>query len=408
MSLDHESFYVDANDTSVILVADESLTGSYLDILKYGYSSNLVTASFYGFNSAINIVSYQSGAALPFKHADLHTIQANGSVAELDHVNVTVHHGAANVYAYGTGTVVNISDSWLYSSGPVSHGLYASGNATIYGRNLQHFSGGSRSSAFSGDSPAGYVYVYDSVAHTQGVGSAAFYALGTIYAENVVTLSENAPVVFMDGIQNATLVNCDSTAGLLGGVAIFSSSVRQTGGKLELINSKITTLGDIPGLWFGNTIVDVFINSSQIDAPSNVLIVANYSQITQDFDHYAGYADNNALLPAEVYAVVHESDLAGDLVPYNGSYISFELDSHSTWTGAAYPGYGVGLVDVTLAADSNWTLTANSTIQSLTNADTTLSNIYSNGYTVLYNSSLSEGLQGQTISLAGGGSAIPI
>lgn len=312
------------------------------------------------------------------------------------------------MYAYGTGTVVNISDSWLYSSGPVSHGLYASGNATIIGRNLRHFSGGTRSSSFSGDSPAGYVYVYDSVAHTQGVGSASFYALGTVYGENVVSVSENGPVIFMDGVQNATLVNCDGTAGLLGGVALFSSQVRRAGGTLELINSKITALGDIPGLWFGNTIVDVIINSSEIIVPSNVLIVANYSQITQDFNYYAGYPDNNNLLPAEVYAAVYESNLSGDLVPYNGSYISFALDSYSAWSGAAYSGFGVGLIDINLSANSNWTLTGDSTIQNLTDADATLSNIYSNGYTLTYNSTLNGWLQGQTISLAGGGSAVPI
>ncbi|KAI1866827.1 uncharacterized protein JN550_007374 [Neoarthrinium moseri] len=389
VALNHLSLSADENDTSVILVSENgSLTGSYLDILKTGYSSNLLYASFWGFNAAVNV--------------------ANSSSAHLDHVNITVHNGAANVYSYGTGSVVHINDSWLYSSGPVSHGLYASGNGTIVGRNLKVYSGGTRSSSFSGDSPAGYIYVYDSVAHAKGVGSATFYALGTVHAQDVVSISEHGPVVFMDGAQNATLVNCDATAGLLGGVALFSSSDRQSGAKLNLINSKITTLGDIPGLWFGNTIVDVLINSCQIVAPSNVLIVANYSQITQDFDYYAGFEANSDLLPAEVYAEVHESALSGDLVPYNGSYISFSLNSHSTWSGAAYSGFGVGLIDVALSANSNWTLTANSTVQNLTDADTTLSNIESCGYTLYYNSTLNEWLGGQTVLLAGGGSATPV
>lgn len=58
VSIDHESFSVDANDTSVILVAEgASFNGSYLDILKEGYSSNLLYASFWGFNAAVNVVS---------------------------------------------------------------------------------------------------------------------------------------------------------------------------------------------------------------------------------------------------------------------------------------------------------------------------------------------------------------
>lgn len=336
--------------------------------------------------------------------------KANGSTVEFDHVNITVHNGAANVYSYGTDTEVQISNSWLYSSGPVSHGLYASGNGTIIGHNIAHFSGGRRSSSFAGDNPKGIVKVYDSIAHTQGIGSAAFYALGTVYGENVLSLSENAPVVFMDGPQNATLVNCDSTAGLLGGMVIFCSQVRQSGAKVELLNSKLTALGaTMPGLWFGNTIVDVTIDSSQIITASGILLTANYSQVTQDFDYYASYADNPNLQPAEVFATVSESSLSGDLIAYNGSYISWTLGHHSSWTGAFSVGYGEGSFDIALDSSSNWTLTKTTTVQNLTDGNRDLSNIYSQGYTLYYNASavLNGWLHGKTYSLPGGGQAKP-
>lgn len=377
-TVSHDTFTVDANDTSVILVTDgANLDLSYIDVLEYGYSSNLLQASFYGFNAAINV--------------------ANASTAHIKHVNITVHNGAANVYAYGTGTVVHIENSWLYSSGPVSHGLYASGNGTIIGRNLQHYSGGYRSSSFSGDSPQGTIHVYDSVAHSSGIGSATYYAVGTIYAENVLSRSDNGPVVFMDGDQNATLVNCDATAGMLGGVAIFSSQTRASGATLTVKNTKITTLGDtMPGLWFGNTIIDVTLDSIELVTASDVLVVANYSQITQDFDYYASYADNSNLLPAEVFATVRASTLEGDLVAYNGSTISWTLTDYSAWTGAAYSGYGEAYFDVSLDRHSTWTLTNTTTVQNLTDIDQNLSNIYSNGYTLYYNSSalLSQWLNG--------------
>ncbi|CAK7232873.1 hypothetical protein SCUCBS95973_008405 [Sporothrix curviconia] len=391
-TVSHNTFTVDANDTSVILVADGADLGlSHVDVVKYGYSSNLLQASFYGFNAAINV--------------------ANASTATIKNTNITVHNGAANVYAYGTDTVVYVDNSWLYSSGPVSHGLYASGNGTIIGRNLQHYSGGHRSSSFSGDSPKGDVFVYDSVAHSSGIGSATYYALGTIYAENVLSRSDNGPVVFMDGTQNATLINCDATAGLLGGVAIFSSAVRTSGATLTLRDTKITTLGDtMPGLWFGNTIIDVTLENAQLVTSSGVLVVANYSQITQDFDYYASYADNSALQPAEVSMTVKASTLTGDLVAYNGSSISWTLNDYSTWTGAAYSGYGDVSFDVALDRHSTWTLANTTTVQNLTDSDSTLSNIVGNGYTLYYNASavLSQWLNGTTVSLTGGGSAQPI
>lgn len=340
------------------------------------------------------------------------TSQANASTASLDHVNVTVHNGAANVYAYGTDTVVNVTNSWLYSSGPVSHGLYASGNATIYGSNIAHFSGGYRSSAFSGDSPKGIIHVSDSVAHTAGIGSATFYALGEIFADNVLSVSEKGPVVFMDGAQNVTIANSDCTAGLLGGLVIFSSQVRLSGASIDISDSRIATTGTgVPGLWFGNTIADVRLSGVQVDIAGDAaaLVVANYSQITQDFDYYASYADNPSLAPAEVTIAVAESSLAGDLVAYNGSYISWNLTAHSSWEGAAYSGFGSSSVDVALDASSNWTLTADSYVQNLTDADGTLANIESGGFNVYYNASalLNGWLANGTITLSGGGSVTP-
>ncbi len=46
----------------------------------------------------------------------------------------------------------------------------------------------------------------------------------------------------MDGIQKAYLTNCETTAGLLGGVAIFSSATRTSGAILSLNSYKITVL----------------------------------------------------------------------------------------------------------------------------------------------------------------------
>lgn len=289
-------------------------------------------------------------------------------------------------------------------------GLYASGNSTIYGSAISHYSGGRRSSSFSGDSPKGTLYISNSLTHTAGIGSAAFYALGSIYADHVVSIAEQAPIAFMDGAQNISLTNCDCTAGLLGGMAIFSSSVRMAGARIDIADSKITTVGaDVPGLWFGNVIVDVALTAADIVTESGVLVVANYSQITQDFDYYASYADNSALAPAEVFVSVAESELSGDLVAYNASYISWNLSSYSSWTGAAYAGFGEGFVDVALDGTSNWTLTADSWVQNLTDVDGTLANIVSGGHTLYYNGAalLNGWLANQTIELAGGGSVTP-
>lgn len=231
-----------------------------------------------------------------------------------------------------------------------------------------------------------------------------FYALGEIFADNVVSVSEQGPVAFMDGAQSISLSNSGCAAGLLGGLVIFSSQARESGASIDVSNSKITTAGaGMPGLWFGNTIAGVDLYNVEIVTASDVLVVANYSQITQDFDYYASYVDNPALSPAEVYITMAESTLKGDLVSYNESYISWNLTDHSSWTGAAHSGYGTAYGDVLLDATSNWTLTADSYVQNLAGADVTLANIASSWFSLYYNSSalLNGWLVNRTVVLAG-------
>lgn len=68
-AIDHETYSADANDTSVILVAGGAdLDLSYVDVIKYGYASNLLSASFWGFNAAINVV--RSNSTTPRKGTD--------------------------------------------------------------------------------------------------------------------------------------------------------------------------------------------------------------------------------------------------------------------------------------------------------------------------------------------------
>jgi hypothetical protein len=79
----------------------------------------------------------------------------------------------------------------------------------------------------------------------------------------------------------------------------------------------------MPGLRFGNTIIQVSLYDSELVTESGILVVANFSQITRDFDYYADYSQQPNLAPAEVYVDVWESALVGDLVAYNSSYAGF-------------------------------------------------------------------------------------
>ncbi|KAL4959056.1 uncharacterized protein BDV14DRAFT_194077 [Aspergillus stella-maris] len=388
ISLFYETLSVNANDTSVLVLTNGSTANlSNIEIIKEGYCTWLNQASFFGVNAAINI--------------------ANASTANITNLNITVHNGAANIFAYGTGTTVYVSNTDLYSSGPVSHGLYAAGNGTIYAKNVRHYSGGNRCSSFSGDTPAGYVHVRDSIAHTAGIGSAIFYALGEIYGANVVGVAEKSPTLFSDGGQKAAFENVDLTAGLLAGTVMFSSQERLEGASISFTNSRLTTLtGDMPALWFGNVIADASIILTELNTTSGVLVVANSSQVTQSFDAFVGVEQNSAIQPAEVSVLVTDSTLVGDLVAYNGSSISWNLTEHSSWIGtASTAGNGTGIFSVALDETSTWALTGDVSLEEFTNADASNANVDSGGYNIYVGSSSTVKVRrgARTVSLPGGG-----
>lgn len=106
---------------------------------------------------------------------------------------------------------------------------------------------------------------------------------------------------------------------------------------------------------------------------------------------------------------VSESVIPGNIVAYNGSIVNFALID-SSWTGAALWGYGNASIAVSLDSTSNWTLIADSTVQNLTTASGNLSQIFSNGFNLFYNSSApaNNWLKNQTVTLQGGGKIAPI
>ncbi|KAL2844856.1 hypothetical protein BJX68DRAFT_269392 [Aspergillus pseudodeflectus] len=390
----HTTLKTDKNDTSVLVAtkgADVSVQNT--DIIKFGYYSNLIQSSFYGVNAAVLV--------------------ANNSRIHLSDVNITTHNGAANVFAYGTDTVAYIDNAWLYSSGPTSHALYAAGNGTVHGKNIHTFSGGNRCSAFSGDTPAGYVYVEDSIAHTTGIGSAIGFAVKHLNFTNVIGYAEQAPVLFTIGEGEAVATNCDLTGGLLGGAVTFSISkdTQAYPFELTLVNTKLKVLGDGPGLWYGSVYANTYVQSSQILAESGILAVANFSTITEAFNFYTGYeTSGNIVATADSRVYVEESALSGDLVAYNGSTLGFSFKEHSYWSGRAYIGYGDAELGVSLDKTSIWNVTGNTALKNFTNADTSFSNVKSNGFSITYDrhAPANKALKGKTIKLAGGGTVSPV
>ncbi|KAL4776534.1 hypothetical protein BDW60DRAFT_176598, partial [Aspergillus nidulans var. acristatus] len=68
------------------------------------------------------------------------------------------------------------------------------------------------------------IYIEDSVAHTTGIGPAIDFAVKHVDLTNVVGYAEQSPAFFTIGEGHAVAINCDLTAGFLGGAVLFSIS----------------------------------------------------------------------------------------------------------------------------------------------------------------------------------------
>lgn len=102
--------------------------------------------------------------------------------------------------------------------------------------------------------------------------------------------------------------------------------------------------------------------------------------------------------------------LGGDIVGDDISDIHLTLLRSSTFTGAISPDNSAGFFQISLTEDSVWQVSADSYVDVLLNADETLSNIISQGFTIYYDASQAdnEWLKAQAYELSGGGALVPI
>lgn len=103
-----------------------------------------------------------------------------------------------------------------------------------------------------------------------------------------------------------------------------------------------------------------------------------------------------------------DSSLVGDLIAQNELLTSWTLTGSSSWTGAASFGYGTYYTRVSLDSTSTWKLTADTCVYKFTGTDTSITIVKSADYTLIYDkaSPTNSWLNGETISLSGGGSLV--
>ena len=370
-----------SSDQNAILVSG-NLTSTLSDITvtKTGDSDGGDNTSFYGTNSAIIA---KGGANLTIKNANI-TTDANGANGVFSYGGSATTNNSSS-----DGTTVNISDSTITTSKNNSGGIMTTGGGVMNAENLTITTAGVSSAAIRSDRGGGTVTVNKGTYKTTGQGSPTIYSTADITVKNATLTATASEGVVIEGKNSVTLenVNLTDTNNTLNGQSttyknIFlyqSMSGDAASGKAVFTakNSTITTnKGD--SFYVTNTTAEISLENNKIsinDTSSNFLRIQK--------DSWGKSGSNGGTVTLNLT----NQSASGNIVVDSISKLTMSLKSNSSFKGAINTD-NTGEISLTLDSSSTLTLTGDTYLTSLTNADTSNSNIITNGYKLYVNGTL--------------------
>lgn len=384
-SADGGTYVATASDESAVVVSDgaaATLTGA--TITKSGDTSSADDSSFHGLNAAALATA---GSTLTLVDS---TIQADAA-------------GANGAFANGAGAIVELDGVTIAANGDGAHAVMATEGGTVVLTDTDMTTTGIHSGAVATDRGSGTITMTGGSATTSGADSPAIYSTGAITATGATLSSTGAEAAVIEGSNAITLVDSALSSTFDGkwGVMLYQSfsgdaegshsTFTMTGGSL----AHIATTG--PLFFVTNATGGISLSGVDVTAGSGVLLLA----AATDRWGNAGANGGHAILEANGQV------LAGDVLADRISSASVSLADGSSLTGS------ITNAALALDATSTWTVTADSVLTTLADADglagTTLTNIVGDGHTVTYDASLAENawLAGGSYQLSGGGTLTP-
>jgi hypothetical protein len=368
-----ESYSSSNADENVISVSNK--TTSYLSnitINKTGDSDGGDNTSFYGTNSAI--------------------IAKDGATVTIKNANITTDATGANgVFSYGgsattnnsnsDGTTVNISDSTITTSKDNSGGIMTTGGGIMNATNLTINTAGTSSAAIRSDRGGGTVNVDGGTYKTTGKGSPAIYSTADITVKNATLIATSSEGAIIEGKNSITLENVeltDTNKDLNGqsttykNVFLYQSMSGDAAEGKAVFTAKDSTITTNKGdsFYVTNTTAEINLENNKIinnDSTGNFLRIQK--------DSWGNSGSNGGTVTLNLT----NQDVEGNIVVDSISKLTMNLSNESAFTGTINNS-NEGEVIITLDKTSKITLTKDTYVKSLTNDDSTNSNINFNGY----------------------------
>jgi hypothetical protein len=371
-----------ADQSAVKVCKGAALTLSGSTLTKSGDSSATENSDFYGLNAA---VLAESGGKIDIADCTINT-NANGANA---------------VFATGSGSSVTLSNVTIKTIGcGSSRGLDGTLGASITAKNVNITTTGMHCAAVATDRGGAKIEVIGGVMTTGGDGSPAIYSTGDISvtgAKMTATGSEGAVIEGKNSIllTDSTLVGYKKCGAML--YQSFSGDA-EPGTSVFTMNGGSLTAEVGPLFYTTNTKVKVNLKSASLDAKSGIFMNAA-----------AGRWGRKGSNGSDVTLTAESENLSGNITCDKISTISATLKDNTNLTGSINAENTAKSIDLTLDSTSRWNVTGTSYLTSLTDADSTLSNIAGNGCDVYYDASsgANSWLGNKTFDLTGGGKLLP-
>ena len=365
------------DENAISVSGDVNAVISNITVSKTGDSNGGDNTSFYGTNSAIIA---KDGANVTIKDA---TITTDAT-------------GANGVFSYGgsattnnsnsDGTAINISDSTITTSKDNSGGIMTTGGGIMNAINLTINTAGTSSAAIRSDRGGGTVTVNKGTYKTTGKGSPAIYSTADITVKNATLIATASEGVVIEGKNSVTLENVKltDTNNTLNGqsttyknIFLYQSMSGDAASGEAVFTSKNSTITTNKGdsFYVTNTTATINLENNKIvnnDSTGNFLRIQK--------DSWGNSGSNGGTVTLNLT----NQEANGNIVVDSISKLTMKLSNGSSFKGAINTA-NEGEISLTLDKTSSITLTGNTYVKSLTNADTTNSNINLNGYKLYVN-----------------------
>ena len=366
-----------ADENAILVSGDVNASISNITVEKTGDSDGGDNTSFYGTNSAIIA---KGGANVTIKNANI-TTDATGANGVFSYGGSATTNNSSS-----DNTTINISDSTITTSKDNSGGIMTTGGGIMNATNLTITTAGTSSAAIRSDRGGGTVTVNKGTYKTTGKGSPAIYSTADITVKNATLISTSSEGAIIEGKNSITLENVEltDTNNQLNGqsttyknIFLYQSMSGDASVGEAVFTSKNSTITTNKGdsFYVTNTTAEINLENNKIvnnDSTGNFLRIQK--------DSWGNSGSNGGTVTLNLT----NQEANGNIVVDSISKLTMKLSNGSTFKGAINNS-NEGEVSLTLDKSSSITLTGDTYIKSLTNADSSNSNINLNGYKLYVN-----------------------